>query len=215
MKLRYIIVFLFIFVPAAHSGQTMKEIMTPPADSADLENLRIWVPVERKSSCRMTVDIMNSNGEVIRHLVDALVPPGYYNFYWDKRNDSGRYAFVGEYKYHIEDCVTKDSGKLVVDYKPEEIKTSIVLVSLAKMEMKLPEDSVRIRIEWRNKKDSLVIIPIDSVLGPGKHNIVLLDDNNESMTNYEKASNISAGIYEQVVIMDGIVFDRKDFVYMK
>ena len=74
------VVLLSTFKPAI-AGQTLKEIMTPPADSADREKLRIWVPVERRSKCRLTVDILGDSNQVIRHLVDFLAGPGYYNFY--------------------------------------------------------------------------------------------------------------------------------------
>ena len=103
-------------IEPATAGQTLKEIMTAPADSADRENLRIWVPVERRSKCKLTVDILDNDNQVIRHLVDILAGPGYYNFYWDKKTDSGAFVDSGAYRSQIDDCGKKKREQLQVSY---------------------------------------------------------------------------------------------------
>ena len=164
MKILLIIsvVLLTTFNPAA-AGQTLKEIMTPPADSADRENLRIWLPIERRSKCRLTVEILDSDNQVIRHLVDFLAGPGYYNFYWDRKTEldsnifTGKYAWEGEYTYRVNNCGKVNYGSLIVDYyKKIEKKISVSIYASSSISISSPEDTMRIKVEWYKLKDSLV-----------------------------------------------------------
>ena len=49
-----------------------------------------------------------------------LLGKGYYNFYWDKRDDRGRHVPEGPYSYRLEDCSRDSSWPLTVVYKEGE-----------------------------------------------------------------------------------------------
>jgi len=157
--------------PAA-AGQTLKEIMTPPADSADKENLRIWVPVERGSRCRLTVDILDCNNQVVRHLVDLLAGRGYHNFYWDKKDDSGWFVDSGTYRYQIDDCGQKKRGEIRASYAGIVVE---VLFAMGRFSTEIKGASASLKIDWLNPSDSLVSTILDTTLQKGIHRIVLLD----------------------------------------
>jgi flagellar hook assembly protein FlgD len=93
--------------------QTYADLTTPPADSAEAERVRIWVPIQRQSRCRLTIDILNDSNRVIRHLVDRLISEGYYNFYWDKKDDSGMIVKPGAYAYVLNELLPSN-GEMVV-----------------------------------------------------------------------------------------------------
>ena len=63
-----------------------------PADTIEAENRRVWLAQERKAPCQMTVEIVDSAGTKVRHFFDDLLYKGYYNLYWDKLDDSGRFV---------------------------------------------------------------------------------------------------------------------------
>ena len=100
--------------------QSLQDLLSPPADTVDAENVRIWLPKERKNTCRVTIDILNDSGEVVRHLLSELLHWGYYNFYWDKKDDSGRFVPEGEYRYTIDNCGTERKGHVKVTYRKGE-----------------------------------------------------------------------------------------------
>ena len=191
MRFRYFIIALVIFAPTVNAEQTLKEIMTPPADSSDKENLRIWVPVERTSTCRMTINILNSKSDVIRHLVDALIPTGYHNFYWDKKTDSGEYVRAGAYGYLIDDCGKQDSGEVLVAYGPDEIVVDLVSLYSSPL-IKSQADSMHLQVKLFNAADSLVAVTLDTTLGPGTHYIDL-----------SKSLSIPDGTYREIFFVDG------------
>ena len=102
------------------TAQDLKQLLTPPADTADAENVRIWLPKERHSSCRVTIDIYNDLNATVRHLLNEVLPWGYYNFYWDKKDDSGRFVPEGSYRYTIDNCGTERKGHVKVTYRKGE-----------------------------------------------------------------------------------------------
>jgi hypothetical protein len=107
------------------AGSTMARgdlasLTTPPADTADAERVRIWVGAERANSCRLTIDIYNTAGGPVRSLIDEVLAGGYYNFYWDKRDDSGKFVPPGDYVYRLNDCGKRKGGNLEVVYRSGE-----------------------------------------------------------------------------------------------
>ncbi|RME32190.1 MAG: hypothetical protein D6800_00015, partial [Candidatus Zixiibacteriota bacterium] len=72
-----------------------KRYLVLPLDSAEARQVRIWVPVAHRNPCAVTIAIMNRQGDTLRHFVTALMRRGYYNFYWDKKDDSGRFVSPG------------------------------------------------------------------------------------------------------------------------
>ncbi len=188
------VVLLSTFNPAA-AGQTLKEIMTPPADSADRENLRIWVPVERGSRCRLTVDILDCNNQVVRHLVDLLAGRGYHNFYWDKKDDSGFFVDSGTYRYQIDDCGDKKSGQIKVAYRGIRIEIRSALGLFAQ---EIQAKSTNLRIEWLSVTDSLLSAVLDTTLIYGRHKFSLDDFKPEHSAGYIQLIRIDGKIVERI-----------------
>ena len=143
------VLILFIAISSADSKQTLKDKQTPPEDSASRENLKIWVPVERPSSCRLTVNILDSAGLVIRHFIDYVAGPGYYNFYWDKRDDSDRFVEPGTYKVAIDDCGKKSESKVKAEFVKWERESRVdIEKDTSGFVLTLLSDSANVRVDW-------------------------------------------------------------------
>ena len=158
----------------AHGGrQSRADMTTPSADSAEAERVRIWLPIERQSRCRVTIDILNDSNRVIRHLVDRLMSHGYYNFYWDKKDDSGRFVKTGEYAYLVNDCGQKSYGQVAAKFKKWEVASRVYPPEetwSSKIRFELLEDSALVSIHLYNRRDRLVDSPVvDSLMNKGKY----------------------------------------------
>lgn len=158
----------------AYGGrQSHADMTTPPADSAEAERVRIWLPIERQSRCRITIDILNDSNRVIRHLVDRLMSRGYYNFYWDKKDDSGRFVKTGEYAYLVNDCGQKSYGQVAAKFKKWEVASCVYPPEemwSPKLRFELLEDSALVSIHLYNRRDRLVDSPVvDSLMNKGNY----------------------------------------------
>lgn len=60
-------------------------------------NIRYQLPADG----RVTLQIFNTNGQLIRTLVDGEVPAGYHQIVWDSRSDAGALVVSGVYYYRI------------------------------------------------------------------------------------------------------------------
>lgn len=196
MKILLIAGFISLFsIQPVSAGQTLKEIMTPPADSVDRENLRIWVPVERGSRCRMTVDILDDSNQVVRHLVNYLAGRGYHNYYWDKKDDSGAFADSGSYTYLVDNCGKKKRGQIQVSFSGVIIEVASALGFFA---AEFQGDSMSLIIEQRSIKDSLVSTLTYKNLRKGFHKF-----------NLPKISRLFLDRYIQLIYVNGKLVDRK------
>ena len=169
-----LLVCVFSLWPTILLAQTSSEMSTPPPDSAEAERVRIWVPVETKSRCRIRINIMDSTGDTVRHLIDFLPKPGYYNFYWDKRDDFGQYVPPGTYPYVIEDCGKhKRQRKVEARYSRWELASTIAPPDSAypfRIEFELHEDSVRCSLRYfLHNGRQLDSAFVDSLLNKGAH----------------------------------------------
>ena len=160
---------------AAPAAQTISGLQTRPLDEAEAERVRIWVPVELRGRCRVVIDIADSSGTVVRHLVNYLAPEGYHNFYWDKRDDSGRIVPAGDYTYLLDNCGSKKSGLLLARYSKWEAASRFEPLDPGdpfRVVMDLSEDSAQVTIEICNQRgrpmDSLVV---DSLFNAGQHEL--------------------------------------------
>ena len=159
---------------AALSGQTsFEDVTTPPADSAEAERVRIWLPLERQGRCRVTIDILGDSNRVIRHLVDRLMPGGYHNFYWDKKDDSGRYVKPGRYLYFVNNCGKKSYGEVFAEFKKWELASRVYPPQeswSSAIEFELLKDSAGVSIRVFNRRGKLVDEPIvDSLMYRGRY----------------------------------------------
>ncbi|MBN1211670.1 MAG: hypothetical protein JXA92_03755 [candidate division Zixibacteria bacterium] len=151
----------------------MEKLITPPADSADAENLRVWYGVERRNRCRFNLEIYDLAHHKVRDMLDQSLGPGYYNFYWDKRDDSNRYVEPGTYLYKITDCGKIKYGNLKVEYKPWERTSAFVQDTLSdsvKVIFELLEDSARVSLRIYNGVEKLMGEPVvDSLMNRGRY----------------------------------------------
>ncbi len=109
---------------AAH-GQTYEELISIPKDPDEAQRVRVWLGLTREANCRVTVDIFDRQGNPVRQLMSRLMKAGYYNLYWDKKDDSGRYVDDGTYAVVINDCGKIKNDSVVAFYRPWERYTSL------------------------------------------------------------------------------------------
>jgi flagellar hook assembly protein FlgD len=169
-----LVVISAVMIPgSASAAQSMKQLMTRPLDTLEAERVRIWIPVERRNACQLTVNISDSSGDVIRHLVDQLVGYGYYNFYWDKKNDNGEFVEPGEYAYASENCGKKRSGVVRAEFKKWERLCRILPMDSsdsASIRFELLADSANVSIKVYNARELLVDSAFtDSLMNRGLH----------------------------------------------
>jgi hypothetical protein len=188
---------LLLTFGSAGAGQSLKEIMTPPADSLEKENVRIWIPIERRSKCYLTIDIMNQKSQVIRHLVDLMAGPGYHNFYWDKKDDSGAFVDSGTYTYEANNCGKKSYGEVRAVYGKTRLK---IISDLGESFHESFSDSSHLRIEWYSKSNIFLMAVVDTILNEGKHIIDITKSRKLRAPREE---------YFQVIRIDGAVAERK------
>lgn len=153
--------------------QSVRELMIVPPDSAEAERVRIWVPQERSNRCRVTVDILDRAGQVVRHLVNSLLYQDYYNFYWDKKDDSGRYVDSGVYRYVVSRCGGSKNGNVEARFKKWEVLSRITPFDTARagrVDIDLLADSALVSIEIKFRTGKLADAPItDSLFMAGSH----------------------------------------------
>lgn len=158
------------------ADRTLASVAEKPADSAEAERVRVWLPVERRQQCRIAVEILDSSGAVICHLVDHLFSFGYYNFYWDKKDDSGRFVRSGIYQYKISDCGKTRFDSLEARFDLDEALGDIQVRPGRPQDALLIEvfsDSAAINIQVMDMKGALIDSPvIDSLFGRGRHTFV-------------------------------------------
>ncbi len=172
--------FILLILLAAACGafgqdykQTLMELQTAPQDTIDAQNLRIWLPVERKNRCWLKIEIVDDSNYVVRHLLSRMVAPGYYNYYWNKRDDSGKLVDSGVYTYRVSDCGQKTEGKLTVQYREWERKVVANVENRRSggfLRLKLLDDSARVTIEMFDYHWRPIDVPIkDSLMNAGKY----------------------------------------------
>ncbi|MBI5267470.1 MAG: hypothetical protein HY851_09590 [candidate division Zixibacteria bacterium] len=137
-----------------------KKLSRPPADTIDAQNLRIWFAPRQDGNCRVRINVVDSAQTPRRQVLNKLLKQGYYNLYWDKRDDSGRLVEPGRYRYiATSGCGYRYEGKLTVSYRqweralhltPDTTGDSAVVV--------LQVDSSRIPVTmWVQTPDSVVV----------------------------------------------------------
>ncbi|HOD65194.1 MAG TPA: FlgD immunoglobulin-like domain containing protein [candidate division Zixibacteria bacterium] len=162
-----------LLLGAAASAQTIEGLQVPPADSAEAERLRIWAAAEGTSRCRMIVEVVDSANRVVRRLVDFLAAPGYYNFYWDKRDDSGLRVPEGKYRGRVDYCGALSWENLTARYSLWELQSDLTPFdpdNPFRIGVVLTADGAPVAAEILNRRDVHfdVMLP-DTVLDIGTH----------------------------------------------
>ncbi|UCC42997.1 MAG: hypothetical protein JSU65_07545 [Candidatus Zixiibacteriota bacterium] len=157
-------------------GTDLEALKRPPVDSVDAQNVRVWLSLARDSRCRTAVTIVNLHGDTTRHLFSALMVPGYYNFYWDKLDDSGRFVDSGEYRYILNDCGSiRVGGRLRIKYKYGERACLFSAADYEKdgtMILTVLDDSVLVNLIIENRRGEVVDRPlVDSLMCRGRHGL--------------------------------------------
>lgn len=187
----------------AHRRQAVSfnSLQQPPADTADARRLRIWLGIDRTSACRVTVDIADSSGYVIRHLLSRLLSTGYYNIYWDKRDDSGHYVAPGRYAVHINDCGKESTAEVEAAYRPFEDLTELAVETSgpdSRIVLELASDPVPVTLRVFTQADEEVArVVTDTVLAPGRHILPAIVDNVISQGRYRLRLYINEGFVRE------------------
>lgn len=154
--------------------QSMAELSTPPADTVDAERVRIWLPLERSGRCRVKINILDSLNRSVRLLLDRVLSGGYYNFYWNKKDNYGQFVRPGHYKYKVDDCGDRSFGDLEVLIHPWELASRVIRSDsvLDKVWLTLEADSGLVSITILNRRDRFIVQPmVDSLMAPGRHEL--------------------------------------------
>lgn len=184
-----LIAILFFISVVNLSAQTVDGLSTPPEDAVDAERVRIWIPVETTGKCRLDITIFNKSGKPVRHLINFLAKPGYYNFYWDKKDNSDNFVPPGLYPYTIKYCGGKTRKReLTVQYSKWEKAVIFAPLDTSKVfdiGFKILEDSVptSIFICYR-KGNPLDTVLMDSLLDKGDYRFEWSPDKKIRRGNY-------------------------------
>lgn len=156
-------------------SQSYEELIVPPKDPEEAQRVRIWLDLRRESNCRVTVDIFDRRGRPLRHLMSRLMTAGYYNLYWDKKDDSGRYVDEGLYTVRIDDCGRGKYVSVEAVYRPWERWTSLEVIGDRKapvFRLALERDSALVRLVITTVADDTMAVALaDSTLSQGVHEI--------------------------------------------
>lgn len=180
ISLRYIfftaLYFSLVSSPSSEGAGITAGMLTPPTDSAEAERVRIWIPVEGGSSCRVVVKVLakDGSGRVVKNMVDQVLPPGYHNIYWDKKDSLGQLVDSGAYPYSIDGvCELKKRGKVKAEYKDWERFVEVFPEAENNpggFAFRLLKDSARVTIEVFSAGNMRINTPMkDSLMMTGYH----------------------------------------------
>lgn len=156
-----------------HSTQAQTELSkmsVAPEDSVQAENLRVWLAQEETVVCRFEVKIFDMDGNMVRLMLNRLMSPGYYNLYWDRRDDSGRWVPEGDYVYTTNGCGGNRRGRLKVEYKPGERNARLLIDNYARTGEVgfLVVDSTEVTFQLCNYRGTpFMTVYRDTLLPPG------------------------------------------------
>ncbi len=191
---------------SAYSEQSYRELTRPPVDTLEAERVRIWVPVERTPRCTWRIDILNKDGSVVRHMLTRLLTEGYYNFYWDKLDDSGRYAAAGDYDVRLTFCDKQLARKVEAVYFPWENQAYLSIVGEKRAQsgrLELTDDSALVTFKVATKSGKVLwTVFQDSLLSAGVFEISL-----------DPPELISRGTYFLQLYIDSALIRERSYIY--
>lgn len=187
-----------------YQGQHWLSLNTVPTDSAQAEQRRVWLPLERQNSCLTKVTIRDQSGKEIRAVYEAQLGGGYHNLYWDKRDNFGRWVPAGDYTCKIEDCNINKDSKITASYAEGE--TDLLLFAsrtegILAVEFDLFKDSLPVSISILNMRGRKIeTIFSDSLMTKGRHHF-----------DWSPKKRIAKGYFQIQVAASG--FDHSVFVH--
>ena len=200
--MKKLLLILFI-ISCSGTAFAQGNLTTPPEDPDDAENLRIWFPIEKNSTCRVMIDILDQKGKIVRQLVNKMLGKGYHNFYWDKRDDEGKYVEPGQYKFRTEGCNVNRVGEVKVVYKKWERNSRIGLINDRKatqLFIELKKDSALVSIDIYKFDGVLVDKPIiDSIMNKGYHVFIWQPEKHILVGRYK--AKVIVGDYQRTFIV--------------
>ncbi len=169
-------------VSSVLSGKPMgkrewERLSRPPHDSVQARDTRIWFGPQYQGKCRTQIEILDSSKSVVRHITDEMLGKGYYNLYWDKKDDSGQFVPKGLYYYRIQSgCMPELLRKLWASYRPFErvVRMTIDTADLeASATIVVDTPAARLSLDVFGLAGQLIdsLCP-DTVLHAGSHRIV-------------------------------------------
>jgi len=172
--------FLLVMLCGSGNGQThaqsFKQLTTPPADSADAERVRIWFEVDQRGSSRVRVNISEGNRRIIRHLAEVRLSKGYYNIYWDKKDDDGQFVRPGRYFYDLTIGPKQIRKTLTAEYIPGERECRLFVgekKTRPSIRFDLLADSLPVSLEIQSRRGKQVLVPFtDSLMHTGRYEYV-------------------------------------------
>lgn len=175
-----------------------KRLSRPPADTADARNLRIWFAPNHDGNCRERIVVVDSAQTPRRQILNKLVRQGYYNLYWDKRDDSDRLVEPGRYRYiATSDCGHHYEGKLIVSYHKFERAlrlTADTTGDTAAVVLQIDSSQIPVTM-WVQTPDTVVVDTLcrDTVFAIGRHRLVWVPK--RQLTLGEYLARLTAGDY--------------------
>ncbi len=97
--------------------------------------------------------------------------PGYYNFYWDKKDDSDLFVPAGTYTYLVETCGDMKSGEITAAYLPGELACTVEPdkdYNSLRFLLHVLNDSTSVSLQVFDRREQLVAEPFkDSLFSRG------------------------------------------------
>lgn len=195
----------------SHAGdslvvQTLSELSHRPADTIDAERVRIWLPLERGGNCRVRINILDSLNHTIRSLVNRLMYGGYYNFYWNKRDDHGRFVKPGRYRYAVDNCGDRSYGELEVLFHRWELASRIDRMDSIpdKVWLMIDDDSAIVSINIMNRRGRFIVQSMaDSLMSPGRHELQWIPSKSGYTGVYQMLVNVGGYTHPPIEIRAG------------
>jgi hypothetical protein len=180
-----------------------ERLSRPPLDSTQARDTRIWFSSLSAGSCRIKIEIEDTAGKTVRHITDEMIGKGYYNLYWDKKNDSGVFVPKGLYYYRVwSGCAPELKRKLWVSYLPFE-RVVRLTVDTADLEAAalISVDTPKVRLSldvFRTDGFHIDTLCPDTVLTYGVHRVV-----------WRPTQGASLGVYYLRMTVDQYIAEEK------
>lgn len=171
-----VIVFTFInlFIIESSFTKSFSDLQVIPRDSTNAEKMKIWIPV-KNSFCDVKVNILDDQNTPVRHLLERKISNGYYNIFWDKKDDSGKFVPLGGYKVAVIACSYRKIQPIDVSYRDGENSVYYTVDDYndkPSLTVQLLNDSVDTRLDIYNNRDIFIEnLFNDSVWSGGEHRV--------------------------------------------